>query len=94
MSKKSGGGSVKSRSNPKASKKSARTRKNRAKSRVKVINREPEPAARQFIEGVLIRGEASKPSPGGTLPPDITHKIVSDEEEELPAIEREGFSLY
>lgn len=98
MSAKSSGGSGKSSRNTKASGKSARTPKKRSKSApeeaAKVAGQPLDPAAEQFVKGVLIRGEAAKPSADGTLPPNVTHKIVDDSEEGLPKIEREGYSIY
>jgi hypothetical protein len=98
MSVKSSGGSGKSSRRPKASGKSDSAPKKRNKSgadeNAKVIEQPLDPAAQQFIEGVLIRGEAARPSAGGALPPNVTHKIVDDNEDGSTTIEREGFSIY
>lgn len=52
------------------------------------------PSEKRFVRDVLIRGEAVQPTPSGELPPGATHRIVEDDEEGLPVIERERFSLY
>jgi len=49
---------------------------------------------KRFVRDLLIRGEAAKPSSGGELPAGATHKIVEDNEEDLPQVERERFSIY
>jgi len=52
------------------------------------------PSAKRFIRDLLIRGEAAKPTPSGDLPPGATHRIAEDDEEGIPTVERERFSLY
>lgn len=81
------------------SKKSGSTKKSRAKSTKKTGSAAPAksltPKDRErFVRDLLIRGEAAKPSPDGSLPPGATHKIVKEKEGELPEIERERFSIY
>jgi hypothetical protein len=53
-----------------------------------------DPSATRFVRDLLIRGEAAKPTQSGDLPPGVTHRIVEDDEEGLPTVERERFSLY
>lgn len=49
---------------------------------------------KRFVRDLLIRGEAAKPLPDGELPAGATHKIVENDEEDLPQVERERFSIY
>lgn len=53
-------------------------------------------AEKRFIRDRLIRGEAVKVNDECELPPGVTHRIVenSEDEEGLPDIERERFSIY
>jgi hypothetical protein len=48
----------------------------------------------RFVRDLLIRGEAAKPTEDGELPPGATHRIVRENEGELPDVERERFSIY
>lgn len=48
---------------------------------------------KRFVRDLLIRGEAAKPLPDGELPAGATHKIVENNEEDLPEVERERFSI-
>ncbi|HVQ40372.1 MAG TPA: hypothetical protein VMS31_22715 [Pyrinomonadaceae bacterium] len=69
---------------------SARSKKSDSKKTKTTLS----PSEKRFVRDVLIRGEAAKQTPSGDLPPGATHRIVEDDEEGLPAIERERFSLY
>ena len=51
-----------------------------------------QPTEEHFIRGVLIRGEAAKPTKG-KLPPRVTHEIVEEKEGVLPKIRRRRFSI-
>lgn len=70
------------------------TSKKRSKPATKEAGRKRTASEEQFIKGILIRGEAVRQDEGDELPPGATHVIVEDEDEGLPAIERERFSLY
>ncbi len=48
---------------------------------------------KRFVRDLLIRGEAAKPLPDGELPAGATHKIVGNDEEDSPQVERERFSI-
>ena len=48
---------------------------------------------KRFVRDLLIRGETAKPLPDGELPAGATHKIVENNEEDLPEVERERFSI-
>ncbi len=48
---------------------------------------------KRFVRDLLIRGEAAKPLPDGELPAGANHKIIENNEEELPQVERERFSV-
>lgn len=48
----------------------------------------------RFVRDLLIRGEAVIPAADDSLPPGATHRIVEDNGEDLPTVERERFSLY
>ena len=50
-------------------------------------------AAEEFKRGVLARGEASKATKRGKLPPGATHEIVGETEAGLPKLRRRRFSL-
>jgi len=50
-------------------------------------------AAESFVRGVLVRGEAAKPSKQGKLPPGATHEIVAESGSGLPKLRRRRFSL-
>ena len=50
-------------------------------------------AAEEFTRGVLARGEASKVTKRGKLPPGATHEIVGETEAGLPKLRRRRFSL-
>jgi hypothetical protein len=76
---------LRSRSKPKVS------QKGKAKKSAEALD----PAASRFVRDLLIRGEAVKPTADeGDLPPGATHKILDDDKDGLPEIERERFSLY
>lgn len=47
----------------------------------------------RFVKDLLIRGEAVEPN-GRDLPPGATHTIVEGNEDGLPTVRRERFSLY
>jgi hypothetical protein len=84
---------------PRATKKSAKQGSARKKKRTAATDRkekeELEPAAKRFVRDLLIRGEAARPTPEGDLPPGATHIIVEDDEDDgLPTVKRERFSLY
>ncbi len=49
---------------------------------------------KRFVRDLLIRGEAAKLLPNGELPAGATHIIVESDEEDLPQVERERFSIY
>lgn len=49
---------------------------------------------KRFVRDALIRGEAAETLPDGELPAGATHRIVENNEEDLPQIERERFSAY
>jgi hypothetical protein len=49
--------------------------------------------ARDFVRGVLARGEAAKPSKKGELPPGVTHEIVGVTKDGHPKLRRRRFSL-
>jgi hypothetical protein len=72
-----------------ATKKPHRSTKTTKKSPVekKKLNDECNSSEQRFVRDLLIRGEAVKPLPDGSLPPGATHKIVEQ-------VERERFSLY
>jgi hypothetical protein len=49
---------------------------------------------KRFVRDLLIRGEAAESLPDGELPAGATHKIIKNDEEDLPEVERERFSIY
>jgi len=49
------------------------------------------PEQRQFIEGLLERGEAAE-AVDGELPPGATHEIVEQRPGRLPKVRRRSFS--
>lgn len=49
---------------------------------------------KRFVRDLLIRGEAANRLPDGELPCGATHEIVNNNEEDLPQVERERFSIY
>ncbi len=51
-------------------------------------------AEKRFVRDLLIRGEAAELLPDGELPPGATHKIVKNNDEAEPQVERERFSIY
>ncbi len=51
-------------------------------------------AEKRFVRDLLIRGEAAKLLPDGELPSGATHKIVENNDEAEPQVERERFSIY
>lgn len=53
-----------------------------------------DPSAERFVRDLLIRGEAARPDEKGELPPGATHRIVEEDEDGLPKVERDRFSLY
>ena len=55
--------------------------------------KELDPSARRFIRDLVIRGEAVEPH-GGDLPAGATHTIVEENEDDLPTVRRERFSVY
>jgi hypothetical protein len=57
-------------------------------------NQGSDAAAKRFVRDLLIRGEAAVPNASGDLPPGATHRIAEDDEEGLPTVERERFSLF
>lgn len=46
-----------------------------------------------FVRGVLVRGEAAKPSKSGKLPKEATHEIVEDAEGRA-VLKRHKFTAY
>jgi hypothetical protein len=50
-------------------------------------------AEKQFVRGVVIRGEAASPGADGKLPPGATHEIVGTDAEGEPVIERRRFKI-
>jgi hypothetical protein len=76
-------------------KKRAKSTSSKSKNRASKQNKKSlTPSAKRFVRDLLIRGEAAKPTTTGDLPPGATHRIVDDNEEGLPTVERERFSLY
>ena len=76
-------------------KKGGKTVSKKAKSRTASKTRRTSAKDAQiFVRGLIIRGEAAKPTPDGQLPPGATHRIVKEEPGELPEVERERFSAY
>jgi hypothetical protein len=49
-------------------------------------------AKRQFIDGLIARGEAAK-AVDGKLPPGATHEIVGEDEHGRPIVVRRRFSI-
>lgn len=74
-------------------KKSAKSSSLKSK-KARTSKQKPDPSTTRFVRDLLIRGEAAKPTPSGDLPPGATHRIVEDDDEGLPTVERERFSLY
>ncbi len=70
------------------------TKTKQKKSRKVVPKTEKTESEKRFVRDLLIRGEAAKPLPDCELPAGATHKIVEDNEEDLPQVERERFSIY
>lgn len=93
MPAKSSSGSKKSRRASEQGVKSRGARKGKGGSSKKT-KEPPDPSAERFVRDLLIRGEAVKPDARGELPPGATHRIVEDEEDGLPKVERDRFSLY
>jgi hypothetical protein len=81
----------KSRTATSKSKSKALMRKKRA---TKKSVAELDPSARRFVRDLLIRGEAQRPNSKGNLPSGATHVIVEENEDDLPTVKRERFSLY
>jgi len=75
------------------------TRKKRPVTQRKAGTRPPadtivpdDPAREAFIRGLLARGEAVRPGPGGRLPPGATHEIVGTSASGLPIVRRRRFA--
>jgi hypothetical protein len=83
---------VKKRRSVKTAAKSASSKSKKAAS--KQAKKTLDPAAKRFVRDLLIRGEAATPTASGDLPPGATHRIVEDDDEAPPTVERERFSLY
>ena len=75
-------------------KKSSKTNDSEKKPAAKAKKPPCNSSEERFIRDLLIRGEAVEISPDEDLPPDATHKIVNKEDDDLPQVERERFSLY
>lgn len=48
----------------------------------------------RFVRDLLIRNEAAEPDSDGELPAGATHRIVENNDEGTPEVERERFSIY
>lgn len=70
------------------------TKNKRKKSRKVVPEIEQTESEKRFVRDLLICGDAVKPLPDGELPAGATHIIVENNEDGLPQVERERFSIY
>jgi hypothetical protein len=52
------------------------------------------PAEEQFVKGLLVRGEAAKPTPGGKLPLEATHLIETENKDGSAKVRRVRFKLF
>jgi hypothetical protein len=51
-------------------------------------------ATERFVQDVLVRGEAEKPTAGGTLPKNATHAIVEEKPDGTAKIKRARFKAF
>jgi hypothetical protein len=52
------------------------------------------PAEEQFVKGLLVRGEAAKPTPDGKLPLQATHVIETENKDGSAKVRRVRFKLF
>jgi hypothetical protein len=50
-----------------------------------------DPASVSFVNGLVARGQATRPNKDGSLPPGFTHEIVGETETGLPILRRKRF---
>jgi hypothetical protein len=49
------------------------------------------PEKMAFVRGLISRGEAARPNPDGSLPKGVTHEIIRETPNGLPAVRRRRF---
>ena len=52
-----------------------------------------ERSQREYVDGLIERGEAAEPDEHGELPPGATHELVKKRPGEAPEVRRRRFSL-
>jgi hypothetical protein len=86
----------------KNSQKTSRTRKKSAKSAASLRKRrantpttaEKDQSSRQFVRGLLVRGEAAKPTRQGKLPLKATHVITKENEDGTVEVRRVRYKAF